>query len=138
MIQTTSTAYWSTGITVRYAYSGGGHYGWGASLQFLDDGFADDDADAGQVSTQGTLTTRYYVTDGEHVSGLSAAVDAMIADAERLGIKFSDVCGPYLHYEDDSSEFPPPDGWQALLDAEAARIGWKSYGADLQPKEGKP
>lgn len=131
MIQTTSTAYWSTGITVRYSYSGEGRYGWGASLRFLDDGFCSDDADACRVSTQGTLTTRYHVLDGERVSGLSAAVDALIEDAGRLGIRFND---PGLFYE-ANPEWPPPGGWRELLIAEAARIGWKSYGADLQTEE---
>src|ERR1051326_919684 len=128
MIQTTSTAYWSVGITVTYSYSGGGRYGWGASLEFLDDGCCSDDADAGQVSTQGKLATRYYVSDGERVSGLSAAVDALIADAQQLGIQFNN---PGLYYDGDGEdpESPPPDGWKVLLEAEAARIGWKSYGA---------
>jgi hypothetical protein len=134
MIQNTRTAYWSVGITVQWRERSGSnngqpHGGWGASLEFLDDGFCNDDADTGRVSTQGTLNTRYFVADGERASGLSAAVDALIADAQRLGIEFTNRS---LYYKGDGEdpEFPPPDGWEAQLVAEAARIGWSSYGAD--------
>lgn len=132
MIQEVRTAYWSVGITVNYregvntGSDGQRRGGWGTRLQFMDDGFCSDDTDARLVSTQGTLNTRYFVSDGEQVSGLSLAIDTLIADAERLGIQFTNQ---ELYYEGDGEdpERPPPDGWKALLAAEAARIGWKSY-----------
>ena len=79
--------YWATGIVVRYAYSGSGGYGWQARVEFRDDGFAGD-AHAGRVSTEGRLNTRYFVVDSEGGGGLTAAVDAVKADAHRLGIAF--------------------------------------------------
>lgn len=143
MISTTDTRYWSTGITVRWAHYAGHRpdntpfSGWGASLSFFDDGFADDDTDQRAVSTQGTLTTRYFVADGATVSGLSVAIDTVLADAARLGITFrlDEVSGgPQLYYDGDgeSEGYPPPDGWRVLLAAEAARIGWHAPDADLE------
>jgi len=127
--------YWATGITVSWRENSGGrgdvsHSGWGASLDFLDDGFTNDEPDQGLVSTQGTLCTRYFVRDGEKSSGLSAAVDAMLADAARLGIVFRAVVddAPFLYYKGDGEDedCPPPNGWREMLAREAARIGWQS------------
>jgi hypothetical protein len=127
--------YWATGITLTYSQlaeriNGVLFPGWHARLDFFDDGFADNDPDKGGVSTQGTLCTRYPVRDGDLVSGLSLAVDTLIADAGRLGIELSRRDGvPFLYYQDDgeSENYPPPPGWRALLAAEAARIGWETY-----------
>jgi hypothetical protein len=135
MILHRSTGYWTTGIVARWrAHSGSihgvPHGGWAAKLDFFDDGFTDDDPDAGQVSTEGTLRTRYAVRDGDKVGGLRAAVDALVADAQRLGIRLGGpTIGPCLYYEGDGEDpaNPPPPGWQELLAAEAARIGWSSY-----------
>jgi hypothetical protein len=55
-----SGRYWSTGITVVKSNSR-----WTASLDYCDDGFADDDPDAGLISTEGKLHTRYGVRDGD-------------------------------------------------------------------------
>jgi hypothetical protein len=130
------SAYISTGITVSYREIAGrkdGKHcpGWGASLDFQDAGLAgDDDADTGAVSTEGTLYTRYAVVDGDTRTGLSAAVDALIADAARLGIEFRNAGGPtpYLYYKGDGEweDYPPPEGWREILAAEAERIGWTS------------
>lgn len=122
-----SGRYWSTGITVT-EYTGR----WTASLDYCDDGLANDDADAGLVSTQGSPSTRYGVRDGDKRSGLSAAMDALIADAKKLGIEFiatSATEAPFLYYKGDGEyeDFPPPDGWRALLAAEAERVGFMSY-----------
>lgn len=115
--------YWSTGITVNRRDKG-----WGADAEFYDDGFCDDNADAGQVSTQGKLNTRYYVADGNEVTGLRAAIDAVKADAERLGIEFRPVAEapPSLYYKGDGewADYPPPGGWRDMLVAEAERLGW--------------
>lgn len=143
------TRYWSTGITVRYAYAGtsnrDGHcvaeYGWMASLNFLDDGFNSDDRDNGQISTEGTLRTRYFVRAHDehappnvvsegHRKALQVAIDVLRADAERLGVRFSSAAsGPWLYYQGDgeSDEWPPPDGWRLLLAEQATRLGWETY-----------
>jgi hypothetical protein len=118
--------YWATGITVDYSYSGQGKYGWRAVVEFCDDGFADD-SHAGRVSTEGKLTTRYAIVDSDGGDGLTAAVDAVKADAERLGIAFiqSAGAGPriYCAAEGDDSDYP--DGWRELVDAQSARLGWE-------------
>jgi hypothetical protein len=127
--------YWSTGITVHWrervtTRNGAPVSGWGASLDFFDDGFTNDNADQGEVATEGTLHTRYSVCDGDTTSGLSAAVDALLADAARLGIAFRVVVDdrPHLYYKGDgcSEDYPTPDGWRETLAREAARIGWQS------------
>ena len=130
MISRTGT-YWSPGITVHWRENATGRNGvpvpaWGASLNFFDDGFTNDDADEGEVSTEGSLRTRYHVRDGDTVSGLSAAVDALIADAARLGIEFRGVPGdsPDLCFETEdelvSGEL------RGNIAREAARIGWST------------
>lgn len=117
-------SYWSTGITLTY------HDGeWGASLTFLDAGFLDDDADAGQVSTEGTLRTRYAVHDGDEVDGLTAAIDALMADAARLGIEWRRMPGVAPSLFTDEAEAPGwewPAGWRELVGAQAERLGWES------------
>jgi hypothetical protein len=111
--------YWTTGITVRYGYSGGGSNGWGASLDFYDDGFAEDD------STQGTLATRYFARGDD---ALTRALDTLKADAERLGIQFVGSAGlpPGLWYTDDL-DFPAPAGWYETLSEQADRIGFRTH-----------
>lgn len=125
----TSGRYWTTGITVvHHAHSDS----WGASLEYCDDSFANDDPEHGLVSTQGTLTTRYAVKASGTRSGLAIAVDNLLADARRLGIEFI-ACGadtaPFLYYRGDGEheDYPPPDGWRETLAAEAERIGFRSY-----------
>ena len=117
------TAYWSTGITLTHLDGR-----WSATLNYLDDGFCDDDTDAGRISTQGTLHTRYLVRDGRHVDALTAVVDALKVDAERLGIVWRGALDPPTLYVDvDRSDLP--DGWRELVAGQAARIGWVSeYG----------
>lgn len=143
------TRYWSTGITVRYAYAGAsrregilvGQYGWMASLNFLDDGFNNDDRDSGQIATEGELRTRYFVRahaepasadeiQEGHRKALQVAIDVLCADAERMGIHFGTAAsGPWLYYQGDgeSAEWPPPDGWRLLLAEQATRLGWETY-----------
>lgn len=136
MIIKSSTGYWSTGITVQWHEHAGSrtvdgqrqsYSGWGAGVEYFDDGFCDDNPDEGQVSTQGRIATRYRVPDGDQVSGLSAAIDAVLADAQRLGITFrDDTGGPSLYYAGDGEhdDKPAPEGWEVLLATESARIGW--------------
>ena len=128
MITIKSTGYWATGIQVCWLERAGGdghgsRSGWSATIDFYDDGFCDDDADAGRVSTEGQLRTRYAVHDGQTVSGLTAAIDALLADAERLGIQFHDR-SLYYRKDGEDPDWPAPDGWRALLAAQAERIGW--------------
>jgi hypothetical protein len=132
-----SGRYWSTGITVTWSplaerINDEPYSGWHAKLDYSDDGFANNDPDAGQVSTEGTLYTRYPVRNAKIRSGLSVAVDALIADAERLNIEFIGTSAypePWLYYRGDGedAEHPPPDGWRETLAAEAGRIGFRSY-----------
>ena len=108
--------YWSTGIVLRYGYTGGG---WVAYCEFQDSGHCQDE------STQGHLTTRHYVP-------LETAIDLLHKDATRLGIAFITTglsSAPMLYYEDDgdSKEYPPPDNWRAILQEQAERIGWATY-----------
>lgn len=131
-----SGRYWSTGIAVRWmddTYRNENDErvipAWGGVAEFFDDGFADDDVNSGAISTQGELRTRYLVAEGQSASALSAVVDALRADAERLGIDFNAPAeGPYLYYLGDGEheEWPPPAGWRELMAAEAQRIGWRT------------
>lgn len=134
--------YWATGITVRYGYSGANLYGWGAEVRFYDDGFAgDDNADTGEVVTEGVLKTRYKVHDGNgpDADGLSAAVDAVKRDAEKLGIRWRDEAEaglePAVYYQGggEDEDYPPPDGWRGMVNAQAERLGWRPlYAAEEQ------
>ncbi|MET7795619.1 hypothetical protein [Streptomyces decoyicus] len=133
MISTTTGRYWSTGITVTYAplaerINDEPYGGWHAELNYCDDGFANNDSDAGQVSTQGSLATRYPVRDSKVRSGLSIAIDTLLADAERLGVDFTSWGGnvPRIYYRGDGEDpnHPAPKGWRDTLKAEAERIGW--------------
>jgi hypothetical protein len=122
--------YWATGITVRYGYSGMDLYGWAAKVDFYDNGFCDDDTDAGAVSTQGTLKTRYLVREGTgaDADSLAVAIDAVKRDAERLGISFPErAVPPTVYYEGDveDEECPPPPGWRGMVNEQAQRLGWR-------------
>lgn len=117
--------YWSTGITLRYSTLRGSQGAWAARVDYLDDGFASDDTDAGKISTEGGIRTRYFVEDGTTTEALTAVIDTVKADAERLGIVWRDR--PHLYYECDGEdpEWPAPDGWRTTLNAQAARLGWE-------------
>lgn len=111
--------YWATGIDLRCDGER-----WGGQIDFYDDGFADDDPDTGSVATQGKLQTRYMVRDGAQVPALRAVLDTLIADAERLGIRFAAPGGitPSL-YCDDPDSLSIEQKW--LIADEAARLGWE-------------
>ena len=131
MITIVNSSYWSVGITVTWMPRA--HWsedvsrsGWQASLDFLDDGFCDnEDTDAGLVSTQGHLQTRYFVSDGENESGLTVALDVLLTDAQRLGITFKE---PTLTYRGDGEDenYPPPVGWKQDIAEQAHRLGWRT------------
>lgn len=118
--------YWSTGLTVKARLESGGKLSWAVSCRYLDNGFANDNADSAAISTEGTLHTRYYVRDGETADGLTVAIDAVIRDAITLGIVWSEETGPSLYYEGDGEnpDYPPPGNWREILTAQAKRLGW--------------
>ncbi len=124
----TSGKYWSTGITVAFmANSGRGPgdavwSGWGASLDFHDDGFVNDAPDGSVVSTEGTLRTRYAVRGADTKDALYNAVEALIVDAARLGIEFKDAATVYYRGDGEHAAYPPPDGWREMVNAVAASI----------------
>jgi hypothetical protein len=98
--------YWSTGIIVAKVGDQ-----WSVKLNFHDGGFCD------PPSTEGQLRCRYLVDD------LSAGIDTLKADADRLGIEWS----PGTVYYEGDGEWPdrvPPEGWEDIVDAQAARLGW--------------
>ncbi len=138
----------STGITVRYGYAGSRwtatgtleRWGWQATCRFHDAGFCDDDPNAGLISTEGKLHTRYFVGDltGDETSPqaveamgrvLGAAIDTVKRDAEAMGIQFgTSGVGPHIygHRDGEDAESPLPYGWRVLLREQAERIGWQS------------
>ncbi len=138
MISTKSGGYWATGITLRYRDARGDRAeSWGGSVDFYDDGFAgDDDAATRQISTEGTLRTRYFVKGRPAEVALAAVIDTLILDAERLGIRFRGTVSdkPVLLYDGDgdNADFPPPDGWKYMLWMQADRIGWDSYRVETE------
>lgn len=114
--------YWSTGISLRYADDR--NPAWAGSLDFYDEGFANDDPEAERISTVGSLRTRYYIrTSGRHGDALAAVTDTLRRDAEKLGIEFRD---PYVYAEIEGEDpnHPLPDGWVGLLEEQADRLGW--------------
>jgi hypothetical protein len=115
-----SGRYWTTGINVSYdSY----RKAWAAGIDYLDDGFADDETDTGRISTEGKLHTRYMVKDGLQTAALAAVIDVIVADAARLGIDFNER---NLYYDDRSGTFPEPDNWKGLHDEQVARLGWQA------------
>lgn len=121
--------YWATGIVLTWYGDGR----WSGEINYYDNGFCDDDPDHAEVSTEGTLRTRYVVGDGKHVDGLAAVIDTLIGDAARIGIDLRaggapEGGRPWLYYRDDGTnyQYPTPPDWQELLAGQAARIGWRS------------
>lgn len=60
--------------------------GWVAKVAFHDAGFANDDASAGSISTEGELTTRYPVRNSSAGFGVRTAVDTIIRDLKALSV----------------------------------------------------
>ena len=91
--------YRSTGITVTFVpiaerIHDQPYPGWHATLDYYDDGLVNNDPETARVSTNGTLYTRYPVRDSKIRSGLSIAIDTLLADATRLGIDFTTALSP--------------------------------------------
>lgn len=75
-------------IGLRYFGSDAAHAGWTASAPFVDFGFASDNVDAREVSTEGELTTRYIVDDAsDGTSGAVIAAQTIMADLARMNIE---------------------------------------------------
>ena len=101
-----STTWWYVGIKLQPVGNR-----WAISLEFLDDGFCDDD------STEGELRCRYQ----QETENVGTAIDTLLADAERLGF----VAGPngrsvYLTKGDDDLT----DEHRAIARQQAERLGW--------------
>lgn len=121
--------YWTAGITVRY-HAGGG--AWTAELEFWDDGNATHPARGG-IPTEGELRTRYRVSHQDGIeAALTATIDTLKADAERLGIQFGTTgVGPtiYAYGDGEVPHEPMPADWRRLINAQAERLGWEpAYG----------
>lgn len=135
--------YWSTGISVAWLPGDGGRPGsWAARAPFYDDGWIGDDSpDDGLVVTEGEVRSRYGVRDGLRAGGLTAVIDAVKADTERLGIHWRGPGGrgPAIYYEHDGQgpDGPPPAGWRQLLTAQSDRLGWEAPYRD-SPMEATP
>jgi hypothetical protein len=119
--------YWATGITLKHVIDG-----WTGSIAFLDDGFVSDSPAEGILSTEGSLHTRYVVR-ADHETALTAIVDVLLRDAERLGIAWR-YRHLYYHGDGEDPDQPPPDGWRQLLAAECARIGWDNVYDELEAR----
>jgi hypothetical protein len=105
--------YWATGVNMRH-FDGK----WAATVEFFDNGFCDD------ASTQGALRTRYFVP-------LETAIDTIIADAAKLGIEFRER-NLYAEEDGESKDWPMPEDWREVLEAQAKRIGFKWPYLDTQ------
>ena len=114
--------YWSSGITLTYHPAAPG---WHAAAKYYDDGFGLNDTDIGLISTVGVLESRYSIPDGHQRDGLTAAIDAVKADAEQLGIHWRDPA-LFVSGEGQDPKQPLPTGWRDLLDEHARRLGWEN------------
>lgn len=117
------TGHWAIGIACTWRNGA-----WAAGLKFYDGGFCNDDPTAGLISTEGTLHTRYYVND------LTAAIDAIRADATHLGITWNNagkaIPALYVDGDGESDSVALPPDWRQHLAAQAARLGWETYALD--------
>lgn len=101
--------YYSPGITIKYH---GVPNRWSAEVTFSDSGHAN------PKSTQGAVRNSYVID-------LRSAIDVVKADAENLGIVWTEPC-LFMHDDGRSTDFPPPENWQKIMMSEAARIGFRN------------
>ena len=113
--------YRSTGISLRYG--GDRNLAWSGYLNFFDDGWGADDPAAGEISTVGELSTRYFVATEAHQQSMRLVTDTLVRDAEALGIEFQDPM-LYAHEDGEDLDYPMPEGWAELLGEQAERLGW--------------
>lgn len=106
--------YYSTGISACHVYAGD----WRFSLEFFDLGHAE------SRSTSGRLQYTYQVRIGE----MRLAVETLLMDAKKLGIKFEVAPGlkPRLYIGSASaSDCPKPDDWREIFQPLANAINFE-------------
>lgn len=113
--------YWATGIMLTPHGPHEDGFKWQLHVDFYDGGWADDDP---TEVTEGRLDVRYPVVD------VVAAAKVLKADAERLGIEFTDCAGdpPWVYVEsngEDTEADYPPD-WRETAAAVAKALGFMS------------
>lgn len=75
-------------VKLTYGYAGSGRSGWSAYVTFQDAGFCSGFTAGEDISTEGSLRTRYYVCDSDtNGSGVRAAIEAILKDLDALGVK---------------------------------------------------
>ncbi len=91
--------YWANGIIATYF----GDNQWGLQIDFLDDGFCNEE------STQGSIKTRY-------LTNLDNGIKTLIEDAKNLGIKFNDGFTLYAYQDGASKDYPMPENWVSIFE----------------------
>lgn len=113
--------YYSHGIKVK-PYLTAGEYLWHVKCGFQDVGWNNDDA------SEGELQNRYSL------ASLTAAIDNIKRDVERLGIQWDAIEGMtptiYMHVDGLDKETAYPENWRVLIAAQCARLGWRCLYAD--------
>jgi hypothetical protein len=128
--------YWATGITV---HADPEHMDrWTAEVVYVDDGLpgGDDNTDKGVISTEGRLYTRYAVRPGDTADALTAAIDVIKADAERIGVTWAKDATVCYIGAGRWDVFPPPARWRETVNAQAVRLGWRpAYSSHSERKD---
>jgi hypothetical protein len=91
--------YWANGIIATYF----GEDQWGLQIDFLDDGFCNEE------STQGSIKTRY-------ITSLDNGIETLIKDAKKLGIKLNDDFILYAYQDGYSKDHPMPKNWISIFE----------------------
>ena len=103
--------YWSNTILVRATPTSEGVV---VKLLFFDGGFGD------QASTEGELTTRYYVTKDNKAESLRTAIDLVLKDAQKLGIS----CENMDLLFDTTTKSREKRTWFKTVQDEREKRGW--------------
>lgn len=105
-----------TTITLKYGYAGNNHYGWWASLGWIDSKFAE------TGSVEGEIRTRY----GE--ATIDDAIRAVLEVALTFGIEPGKLgIGLFYTNDGDDDQYPPPDDWKKMVVEAAKRHNMESY-----------
>lgn len=108
---------WSPGIMVERNIEGA----WRASLSFHDPRFADGGR---EIVTTGTLTTSWTKKHSDEAS-LTAAINTLRSDAQRIGVVWSRHPGPTVTAYKDGRASGLPEDWRKLVNDQAKRLGWR-------------